>query len=111
MRLNLFRVSALLAFATMTVSCASSPPPPVPPPRLTLPDAATQPCPLAVLPPNPTQGDLDAAYATRGAQIVNCDGARRLAVETLDAEHRLIDEWLKLEERRRQGWLGRLVPG
>lgn len=111
MRLNLYRVSVLLAFATMTASCASSPPPPVRPPRLTLPDAAAQPCPLAVLPANPTQADLDAAYATRGAQIVNCDGARRLAVETLEAERRLIDEWLRLEERRRQGWLGRLVPG
>ncbi|WP_240612150.1 hypothetical protein [Brevundimonas vesicularis] len=80
------------------------------PPRLTLPDAAAQPCPLAVLPPNPTQGDLDAAYATRGAQIVNCDGARQLAVDTQRAEHQLIDEWLKLEERRRQGWLRRILP-
>jgi len=69
-----------------------------------------EPGPLAVLPPNPTQGDLDAAYATRGAQIVNCDGARRLAVETQRAEHQLIDEWLKLEERRRQGWLRRIRP-
>lgn len=111
MRLNLFPASALLAFATMTASCVSSPPPPVRPPRLTLPDAAAQPCALAVLPPAPNQADLDAAYATRGAQIVTCDGARRLAVETLDAERQLNDEWLKLEERRRQGWLGRLVPG
>jgi len=110
MRPNLFRVSALLAFAIMTASCVSSPPPPVRPPRLALPDAATQPCPLAVLPPNPTQSDLDAAYATRGAQIVNCDAARQLAVDTQRAEHQLIDEWLKLEERRRQGWLRRILP-
>jgi len=47
----------------------------------------------------------------RGAQIVTCDGARMLAVETIEAERRLIDEWLRIEERRRQGWLGRLVPG
>ena len=110
MRQNLSRVSVLLAFAIMTVGCATSLPAPVRPPRLTLPDAATQPCALAVLPPNPTQADLDAAYATRGAQIVNCDGARQLAVETQRAEHQLIDEWLKLEDRRRQGWLRRILP-
>ena len=110
MRPNLYRASALLAFAIMTASCVSSPPPPVQPPRLTLPDAAAQPCPLAVLPPNPTQGDLDAAYATRGAQIVNCDGARRLAVETLQAERQLGDEWLRLEEQRRKAWSRRLLP-
>lgn len=107
MRPNLYRASALLAFAIMTASCVSSPRP-VAPPRLTLPDAAAQPCPLAILPPNPTQGDLDAAYATRGAQIVNCDGARQLAVDTQAAEHQLIDEWLKLEQRRRAAWWDRL---
>ena len=110
MRLHLFLVSVLLATTTMTASCVSSPPPPVRPPRLALPDAAAQPCALAVLPPNPTQADLDAAYATRGAQIVNCNGARQLAVDTQQAEHQLIDEWLKLEERRRRGWLRRLLP-
>ncbi|NBB64672.1 hypothetical protein GVN18_36050 [Pseudomonas sp. ODNR1LW] len=64
-----------------------------------------------MLPDNPTQADLDAAYAARGGQVIACDGARQLAVETIEAERRLIDEWLKIEERRRQGWLGRLVPG
>lgn len=110
MRPILSRLIAPLAFATMTAACATSPQP-VAPPRLALPDAATQPCPLAVLPDNPTAADLDAAYMQRGAQVVSCDAARALAVETLTAERRLIDEWLKLEERRRQGWLGRLVPG
>lgn len=109
MRPILSRLTAPLAFALMIAACATSPRP-VAPPRLTLPDAATQPCALAVLPPNPTQADLDAAYATRGAQIVNCDGARQLAVETQRAEHQLIDEWLKLEERRRRGWAQRLLP-
>jgi len=94
----------------MTAACATSPQP-VAPPRLALPDAAAKPCPLAVLPDNPTAADLDAAYMRRGAQVVACDAARALAVETLIAERRLIDEWLKLDERRRQGWLGRLVPG
>ena len=45
-----------------------------------------RPCALAVLPAEPTTGDLEAAYVLRGAQIVACDGARRLAVETLLAE-------------------------
>jgi hypothetical protein len=30
--------------------------------------------------------DLEIGYVTRGAQIVACDAARRLAVETLKAE-------------------------
>lgn len=93
----------------MTASCVTSPRL-VAPPRLALPDAATRPCALAVLPDHPTAADLDAAYMQRGAQVVSCDAARALAVETLTAERRLVDEWLKLEERRRQGWLGRLQP-
>lgn len=56
-----------------------------------LPEAATRPCALATLPAEPTLGDLEAAYATRGAQVAACDGARRLAVETLLAERALQD--------------------
>lgn len=86
----------------MTAACATSPRP-VAPPRLALPDAATQPCALAVLPDRPTAADLDATYMQRGAQVVSCDAARALAVETLIAERRLVDEWLKLEKQRRGG--------
>ncbi|WP_295242227.1 hypothetical protein [uncultured Brevundimonas sp.] len=50
-----------------------------------------RPCALATLPAKPTAGDLDAAYLLRGAQIVACDGARRLAVETLLAERAMQD--------------------
>ncbi len=78
---------ALIVCAIMTASCAGSRPiSTVAPPRLALPPAATRPCALAVLPAEPTAGDLEAAYVLRGAQIVACDGARRLAVETLLAE-------------------------
>ena len=56
-----------------------------------LPEAAIRPCALAVLPPEPAVADLEAGYAARGAQIVTCDGARRLAVETLLAERALQD--------------------
>ncbi|WP_194943600.1 hypothetical protein [Brevundimonas sp. SPF441] len=57
---------------------------------------------MAVLPDHPTAADLDATYMQRGAQVVSCDAARALAVETLIAERRLIDEWLRLQQGRRQ---------
>jgi hypothetical protein len=65
----------------------------VPPPRLNLLHDALHPCQLAVLPAQPTQADLDAAYVMRGAQLVACDAARKLAVETLLAERALQDRW------------------
>lgn len=79
----------------MTASCAASRPiSPAAPPRLDLPEAAGRPCALAVLPPEPSQADLEAAYVERGAQVAACDAARRLAVETLAAERALLDRWL-----------------
>jgi len=65
-----------------------------------LPEAAIRPCALATLPPEPTTGDLDAAYVLRGAQLVACDGARRLAVETLQAERAMQDEQARAARRR-----------
>jgi hypothetical protein len=85
---------ALSACMAMTASCAASrPPSPVAPPRLILPEAAAEPCALTLLPQGATVGDLEAAFARRGGQIVACDAARRLAVETLEAERALIDAW------------------
>lgn len=83
---------ALLACALTTTSCASRPPASPAAPRLEMPTEARRPCELHRLPPSPTQADLEVGYATRGAQIVACDAARRLAVETLDAEHALEEE-------------------
>ena len=78
---------ALIVCALMIASCAGSPPiSRVAPPRLELPEAARRPCALATLPSEPTRADLEIAYAMRGAQIVSCDGARRLAVNAFDAE-------------------------
>ncbi len=92
MRIHVLRASAPIACAFMTASCAGSLPiSTVAPVRLALPETATRPCALATLPAEPTLGDLEAAYAARGAQIVACDGARRLAVETLLAERMLQD--------------------
>lgn len=84
---NPWRATALIACALMTMSCAvSRPTSAVAPPRLTLPYAAARPCDLHRLPDQPTLADLEIGYMTRGAQIVSCDAARRLAVETLMVE-------------------------
>lgn len=83
---------ALLACALTTTSCAARRPNLPAAPRLTMPSEARAPCELHRLPPGPTQADLEVGYAARGAQIVACDAARGLAVETLDAEHALEDE-------------------
>ncbi|WP_395943181.1 hypothetical protein [Brevundimonas sp.] len=88
----LWKAAGPTVCAAMIASCAASPPTStVAPARLTLPQAATRPCALATLPADPTAGDLDAAYVLRGAQILACDGARRLAVETLLAERAMQD--------------------
>ena len=93
---NRWTLSVLSVFALMTASCAASHPiSAVAPPRLSLPTEVSRPCDLPTLPENPDRADLDAAYAARGAEILVCDQARRLAVETLEAERRLIDAWLK----------------
>lgn len=54
-----------------------------------MPAEAARPCGLHVLPEKPTRADLEIGYATRGAQLVACDAARRLAVQTHAAEHAL----------------------
>lgn len=82
---------ALLACALMTSSCATQPLSPAAP-RVAMPEEARRPCELHRLPERATQADLEIGYATRGAQIVACDAARRLAVDTHKAEHALEDE-------------------
>ncbi len=78
----------------MIAGCAGYRPPSAPiPPRLTLPETATTPCRLEQLVEQPGLADLEVAYMTRGADLVACDAARRLAVETLRAERALQDRW------------------
>lgn len=99
---SLLKAAGPIACATMIASCAVSRPTlAVTPPRLTLPEAATRPCDLATLPAESTAGDLDVAYMRRGAQIAACEGARRLAVETLLAERAMQDAWIKAGARSR----------
>lgn len=57
---------------------------------LTLPTAARTKCRLPVLPDNPTQADLDAAYLARGEAIAVCEGRRDLAVQSFDAQTRAL---------------------
>ena len=80
---------ALFACATLTVSCAGSRPSLPAAPQIQMPAQARAACDLYRLPDAPTRADLEIGYATRGAQVAACDAARKLAVETHDAEHAL----------------------
>ena len=86
--LKLPSVLAVTVSALMTASCASllpqaAEPPPV---RLAIPQTVKDPCPLYTLPSDPTLADLEAGYAIRGEQVVNCDLRRQMAVFVLEAE-------------------------
>jgi len=83
---------ALLACGTLTTACASRTPNLPVAPRIQMPQAAQTPCALYRLPSASTNADLEIGYATRGAQIVACDAARALAVQTHEAEHALEDQ-------------------
>jgi hypothetical protein len=65
-----------------------------------MPAEATRPCSLYVLPERPTHADLEAGFALRGAQLLGCDAARRLAVDTHQAEHELEDEAFRMSRTR-----------
>ena len=60
-----------------------------------MPAEAARPCSLYLLPETPMQADLEIGYAMRGAEIVACDAARALAVQTHAAEHDLQDRFTK----------------
>jgi hypothetical protein len=97
----------VLAVFTMPIaSCASRPPTWPAAPRIETPAEAARPCALYLLPQTPTQADLEIGYATRGAQVVACDAARKLAVQTLEAEHAL-EERLAPTPVKRPGLLPR----
>ena len=99
MRTTLWSLTALSVSLLLTGCSAVMRPTYADPPRLTIPAIAEQPCQLPMLPADPTQSDLEAAYIARGGQIVTCDAARNLAVETLKAERSMIDQWLKQRPR------------
>lgn len=85
----------------MIASCAGLPRPSAPvPPQLTLPEVAATPCILSRLAEGPTLADLEVAYMARGGDLVACDAARQLAVDTLLAERALQARWRKAMDRR-----------
>lgn len=84
------RLIVVTVCAGLTSACASSTRSlAVAGPQIEMPPAARQACELFTLPADATQGDLDRGFALRGSQIVACDSARRLAVETFDAQQAL----------------------
>lgn len=95
---------ALLALPGMTASCAASLPPSAEPPRLILPQAAATPCILERLSETPTQADLEIAYMERGSNLLACENARSMAVETLTAERDLQDRWRRETAQRPRRW-------
>jgi hypothetical protein len=57
-----------------------------------MPAEAAKACGLYLLPSAPSQADLEIGYATRGAEVVACNAARALAVQTHESEHALEDQ-------------------
>ena len=94
--------TALLVLPAMIASCAVSRPPSAPPPRLLLPARAAASCVLARLPERPTRADLEVGYLERGLQLVACEQARALAIDTLVAERAMQDRWLRETEAGRK---------
>jgi hypothetical protein len=70
-----------------------------------MPQTASEACALYRLPDRATQADLEIGYATRGAQLVDCDARRRLALDTTAAEHALQDELQAERVKRARPWL------
>ena len=73
-------------------------PPPAPPtpPVVELPKAATERCPVHVLPPRPTLADLESGYIIRGLQIAECDARRGLAVNTVVEQQQMNARWAEM---------------
>ena len=92
----------LLAFCGMTASCAVSRPPSASPPQLIFPAQASTPCVLDRLPEMPTEADLEVAYMDRGARLISCEAARKLAVDTLLAERAVQEQWLRENQTPRR---------
>ena len=107
MQRRLWMGIVLIACMVMIASCAALPASlPVAPPRLVLPESASRPCRLSQLPANPSQADLERAYMARGADLVACDTARRMAFDLLLEERALYDLWTGSPARMRQ-----ILPG
>jgi hypothetical protein len=58
----------------------------------------------------PTTADLETGYMARGEALLACDAARRLAVETFEAERALQDRWRGDVDRRLRPLLRQFLP-
>lgn len=77
----------------LTASCAGSPRTlTVVAPHIEMPELAERPCRLDTLPASPTLSDLEVSYAQRGADLVACEAARKLAVDTFEAQSALAEK-------------------
>lgn len=105
---NLFLPIVPLVCALLISSCApllqNSKVVPEPSPQIEIPDEARKPCAVALFPENPTNADIDAVAIIRGAQIMKCDVARQIAVNTHDREHALEAKHQKEREDRAKPW-------
>ena len=90
---------AMLVSATLTASCATSPPRNAlpPPPAQDAPLTAQSACRLPTVPAEGplTWADLETAYLARGLALIECDQARRLAIEAHQAERSAVQQWLQ----------------
>lgn len=68
-----------------------------------MPDVAARACRLDTLPDSPSASDLEVSYAARGADLVACEAARKLAVETFEAQRSLAGA---MSSPVRRSWMG-----
>lgn len=73
-------------------------------PRVTAEPIAEEPCRLYTLPAGATRDDLEVGYETRGAQVIACEGKRKLMAATLQAQHNALDGWEAARAKRRCEW-------
>jgi len=69
-----------------------------------MPEVATRSCRLDTLPASPSISDLEISYAARGADLVACEAARKLAVQTFEAQDALLDT---MASQPRRSWISR----
>jgi hypothetical protein len=69
---------------------------------------AAEPCSLSTLQGDQV-GDLAIGYRARGLDVRECEGKRRLAAQTLDAEHALEDEQVAARAERNRSFWSRLM--
>lgn len=106
------RLASLIACALTISSCAagaSSVDREATAPRLAMPPQARQACSLSTL-EGEAWADAAVLARMRGADVLECDGRRRLAVDTHDEEHRLEAEHEAMRWERNRSLWQRITP-